>query len=161
MHRLIQGDALTELRALPDNSIQTCVTSPPYYGLRDYDAAGQIGLEETPAIYVDKIVEVLREVRRVLRDDGTLWLILGDSYASTGRSDRKQSPGVGATQAMTAPGRHVIWKSGGGSNFSWQLPGGVKPKDLMGIPWCVAFALRGDGWYLRQDIIWHKPNPMP
>ena len=158
---LLQGDCLQQLATLPAASVQCCVTSPPYWGLRDYGTAGQLGLEATPDEYVANMVAVFREVRRVLRDDGTLWLNLGDSYASTGRSDRQESPGVGATQAMAAPGRKVIWKAGGGSNFSWELPGGLKPKDLVGIPWRVAFALQADGWWLRQDIIWHKPNPMP
>ena len=106
----------------------------------------------------------MREVRRVLRDDGTCWLNLGDSYASTGRSDRKESPGVGAKQEMKAPGRTLRWQAGGGSNFSWSIPSFgtfLKPKDLVGIPWRVAFALQADGWWLRSDIIWAKPNPMP
>ena len=158
---LLQGDCLQQLATRPAASVQCCVTSPPYWGLRDYGTPGQLGLEATPDEYVANMVAVFREVRRVLRDDGTLWLNLGDSYASTGRSDRQESPGVGATQAMAAPGRKVIWKAGGGSNFSWELPGGLKPKDLVGIPWRVAFALQADGWWLRQDIIWHKPNPMP
>lgn len=96
-----------------------------------------------------------------MRKDGSIWCNLGDSYASTGRSDRKESPGVGAIQAMKKPGRDIRWKAGGGSNFSWTLPGGQKPKDLIGIPWRVALALQADGWWLRSDIIWSKPNPMP
>jgi DNA modification methylase len=162
---ILVGDCIESMRGLPDQSVQTCVTSPPYFGLRDYGHDGQIGLEPTPAEYVAKLVEVFREVRRVLRDDGTLWLNLGDSYASSGRTDRKESPGVGAKQEMKAPGRKLIWEAGGGHNFSWFIPDGnggkIKPKDLIGIPWRVAFALQADGWYLRQDIIWHKPNPMP
>ena len=157
-------DCLSGLRTLPDGFANTCVTSPPYYGLRDYGHDGQIGLEETPEAYVAKLVEVFREVRRVLRDDGTLWLNLGDSYASSGRSAHKESPGVGAKQEMKAPGRKLQWEAGGGHNFSWFIPSfntRIKPKDLIGIPWRVAFALQADGWYLRQDIIWHKPNPMP
>jgi DNA modification methylase len=131
-HSILQGDCLSVLRTLSDQSVHCCVTSPPYFGLRDYGVAGQIGLEETPDEYVAKLVEVFREVRRVLRDDGTLWLNLGDSYAgSRGNA--------------------------GGKNRGE----GIKPKDLIGIPWRVAFALQADGWYLRQDIIWHKPNPMP
>jgi site-specific DNA-methyltransferase (adenine-specific) len=162
---ILVGDCIKSMRGLPDQSVHTCVTSPPYFGLRDYGHDGQIGLEPTPDEFVTKLVEVFREVRRVLRDDGTLWLNLGDSYASSGRTDRKESPGVGAKQEMKAPGRKLIWEAGGGHNFSWFIPDGnggkIKPKDLMGIPWRVAFALQSDGWYLRQDIIWHKPNPMP
>lgn len=138
---------------MADQSVQTCVTSPPYYGLRDYGHDGQIGLEETPEAYVVRLVEVFREVRRVLRDDGTLWLNLGDSYARSGGTDRKiSSTGkVGNTLKTLEllPCRKQT------------PPIGVKEKDLLGIPWMVAFALRADGWYLRQDIIWHKPNPMP
>jgi len=124
---------------------QTCITSPPYFGLRDYGHPGQIGLEPSPAEFVAHLVEVFREVRRVLRDDGTLWLNLGDSYAGSGK--------------------------GGGGSFESERRGwskrndgalhDLKHKDLIGIPWRVAFALQADGWYLRQDIIWHKPNPMP
>lgn len=114
---VLNMDVLEGLRTLPDNSVNCCVTSPPYWGLRDYGHQGQIGLEDTPQEYVTRMVEVFREVRRVLRDDGTLWLNLGDSY--------------------------------------------YKQKELLGIPWKVAFGLQEDGWFLRQDIIWHKPNPMP
>lgn len=115
--RIFVGDALTRLAELPHGSVQTCVTSPPYWGLRDYGHEGQMGLEPTPDEYVANMVRLFREVRRVLSDDGTLWLNLGDTYASG--------------------------------------------KQLVGIPWRVAFALQADGWWLRQDIIWHKPNPMP
>lgn len=117
MDNILQGDALTVLKTLPERSVQMCVTSPPYFGLRNYGVEGQIGMEETPELFVQRLVEVFREVRRVLKDDGTLWLNLGDSYG--------------------------------------------KQKQILGIPWRVAFALQADGWYLRQDIIWHKPNPMP
>ena len=144
---VIVGDCIESMRGMDAASIDCCVTSPPYYGLRDYGHEGQIGLEETPDAYVAKLVEVFREVRRVLRDDGTLWLNLGDSYAS----DTKGSGGPSAKQLSNA-----------GSRFEpRRFKHGVKPKDLVGIPWMVAFALRADGWYLRQDIIWHKPNPMP
>lgn len=140
-------DCLQGLRELPDCSVNCCVTSPPYYGLRDYGVDGQIGLEETPEAYVEKMVAVFREVRRVLKDDGTLWLNLGDSYAS----NTKGSGGPSSKQDSNA-----------GSIYNpRKFNHGVKEKDLMGIPWMVAFALRADGWYLRQDIIWHKPNPMP
>lgn len=152
------------MRGLPDQSVHTCVTSPPYFGLRDYGHDGQIGLEPTPDEFVAKLVEVFREVRRVLRDDGTLWLNLGDSYASMNRSGRKESPGVGAKQEIKPIRTAVKWNAGDGSKFQWRIPAfdtEIKPKDLMGIPWRVAFALQADGWYLRQDIIWHKPNPMP
>ena len=154
-HRIIQGDCIEGLRTLPDASVHCCVTSPPYWGLRDYGHDGQIGLESTPEAYVARMVEVFREVRRVLRDDGTCWVNLGDSYASQGgahggRGDNQS--GVGAKRVHDA---------GGGDKSSRVAPGGLKPKDLVGIPWRVAFALQADGWYLRQDIIWHKPNPMP
>ena len=218
MWTILQGDA----RRIPlgDETVQCVVTSPPFWGLRDYglppsvwggeehehewgeqgvkgggshihgagsqqngqgqmeqheaiSAAstgqfcpcgawlGVLGLEPTPELYIEHMVEIFREVRRVLRKDGTVWMNLGDSYASTGRSDRKESPGVGATQVMKKPGRDIRWKAGGGSNFSWSLPGGQKPKDLIGIPWRVALALQADGWWLRSDIIWDKANPMP
>ena len=144
-------DCLRALRRMPPNSVHCCVTSPPYFGLRDYGQDGQIGLEETPEAFVTKLVEVFREVRRVLRDDGTLWLNLGDSYnAYNGNRDR----GCGANSR-----HHEIMPSlPSGSGLA--VPS-LKTKDLIGIPWMVAFALRADGWYLRQDIIWHKPNPMP
>jgi DNA modification methylase len=149
--QIIQGDCRDVLKTLPDASVNCCVTSPPYWGLRDYGCDGQLGLERTPEEYVAKMVEVFRDVRRVLRDDGTLWLNLGDSYA-TGAGNVGERPGGGAQGdnwqgAMTSPNRMPIH--------------GLKPKDLVGIPWRVAFALQADGWYLRQDIIWHKPNPMP
>ncbi|MCB8880095.1 site-specific DNA-methyltransferase [Acidisoma cellulosilytica] len=134
--------------ALPSASVHCCVTSPPYYGLRDYGMDGQIGLEVTPEAYVAEMVAVFREVRRVLRDDGTLWLNIGDSYAGTPGGYQGKS-GQRASRTFTAR----IDKAKGGE--------GLKPKDLIGIPWMLAFALRADGWYLRSDIIWHKPNPMP
>ncbi len=147
---LINADCLIALRSLPAKSVQCCVTSPPYYALRDYGVPGQIGLEETPAAFVAKMVDVLGEVWRVLRDDGTCWVNLGDSYAGGGRGG---NPG-------TSP--HVKQKSNRGSvRGPMPIPAGLKPKDLIGIPWRVAFALQADGWYLRSDIIWHKPNMMP
>lgn len=144
-------DCLAGLRTLPDRSANCCVTSPPYYGLRDYGVPGQLGLERTPAEYVGKLVEIFQEVRRVLRDDGTLWLNLGDCYnaynANRGTKSRYAGPR---------------------SKYEYSFPAGyglaaksLKQKDLMGIPWRVAFALQADGWYLRSDIIWHKPNAMP
>lgn len=123
------GDAVEQLRILEPESVQTCVTSPPYFNLRDYGTPGQIGTESTPEEYVHRLTQVFREVRHVLRPNGTLWINIGDSYASSNRKN-------------------------GGLNR-------IKPKDLIGIPWMLAFALRADGWYLRQDIIWHKPNCMP
>lgn len=148
--RIIVGDCRDVLRTLPEASVQCCVTSPPYFGLRDYGHDGQIGLEQTPEAFVAELVAVFREVRRVLRDDGTLWLNIGDSYAAN-RSyqvpSTKGGPKHGSSQAAGGKGSAV--------------PDGLKPKDLIGIPWRVAFALQTDGWYLRQDIIWAKPNPMP
>lgn len=151
---LMLGDCLERLRDIPDNSIQSCITSPPYWGLRDYGVDGQIGLEKTPEEYVSKMVEIFKEVRRVLKDDGTLWLNLGDSYFGGGNNrgniktlSEKQLSNHGSNGRVAGKIKwcHDILKS----------------KDLVGIPWRVAFALQSDGWYLRQDIIWHKPNPMP
>lgn len=143
------------MRALPDRSVQTCVTSPPYFGLRDYGVEGQLGLEPTPTEFVTAMVEVFREVRRVLRDDGTLWLNLGDSYAGSGAGQKGSDQG----RQHGAVGSREAWKSDAHKRHN--PPNGLKQKDLIGIPWRVAFALQEDGWYLRQDIIWHKPNPMP
>lgn len=147
---LLFGDALNTLKTLSNDSIQCCITSPPYFGLRDYGHAGQIGLEETPEEYVTKLVSVFREVRRVLKDDGTFWLNLGDSYASTK---------VGNTNGTA--GRVKQKKGVNDDTRKRTIPNGLKHKDLIGIPWRVALALQADGWYLRQDIIWAKPNPMP
>ena len=146
-----QGDAVEQLRTLKDGSVHCCVTSPPYYGLRDYGVDGQIGLEKTPEEYVQKIVEVFREVKRVLRDDGTLWLNLGDSYWAN-RAENGEMGGLGKTAKA---GREQQGRAGCGIHPE------IKSKDMIGIPWMVAFALRADGWYLRSDIIWSKPNPMP
>jgi DNA modification methylase len=151
--RILQGNSLDVLRSLPDESVHCCVTSPPYWGLRDYGVAGQLGLEKTPEEYVSAMVAVFAEVRRVLRADGTAWVNLGDSYAATGKSGGGSQ---GARWEM-AGADHVGPRGG-----KWRpAPEGLKPKDLVGIPWMVAFALRADGWYLRSDIIWSKPNPMP
>ena len=149
---VLQGDNRASLASMPERSVRCCVTSPPYFGLRDYGHDGQIGLEPTPAEYVAKMVAVFREVRRVLRDDGTLWLNLGDSYAANGVSGLSIK-GESSTLAGPANVAHTAQRK--------MVPDGLKPKDLVGIPWRVAFALQADGWYLRSDIIWHKPNPMP
>lgn len=148
------GDCLEVMRGMADESVQTCITSPPYFGLRDYGVDGQIGLEATPGEFVGRLVEVFREVRRLLRDDGTLWLNLGDSYAS------KPNGSIGATGLQGGLSPHVSVRQAH-ARRSARIPEGLKHKDLMGIPWRVAFALQDDGWYLRQDIIWSKPNPMP
>ncbi len=158
--RVIIGDCLDSLRALPDGAVQCCVTSPPYYGLRDYGMAGQIGLEESPDAYVARLVEVFREVRRVLRDDGVLWLNLGDSYAANGTSGlHTQSDSSTLGPARDGLPGNQNWKAGTARKKA--VPTGTKPKDLLMIPAQVALALRADGWWLRADIIWHKPNPMP
>lgn len=151
-YELICGDCVSVLGGIGSGLFDCCVTSPPYFGLRDYGVDGQIGLESTPEMFVLRLVEVFREVRRVLRDDGTLWLNLGDSYATGTNAERQQSknPGVGAN---CFEAQNSVPRVG--------TPIGLKTKDLIGIPWRVAFALQADGWYLRQDIIWHKPNPMP
>ena len=146
MIKILQGNCLDKLKELPDQSINTCITSPPYWGLRDYGEGEQLGMEDTPEEFVSNLVEVFREVKRVLRDDGTVWLNLGDSYSSGGRTTTtNQSLRGDKDYGVTRP----------------KPSKGIKPKDLIGIPWRVAFALQQDGWYLRQDIIWHKPNPMP
>lgn len=153
--QVLIGDCRETLKTISPASVQCCITSPPYFGLRNYGHADQIGQEKSPEDFVAALVVVFREVWRVLRDDGTLWLNLGDSYAATGgahngRSDNQ--PGVGAREAHN---------NGSGDNGKRRAPNGLKPKDLIGIPWMVAFALRADGWYLRSDIIWAKPNCMP
>jgi DNA modification methylase len=153
MNRIEFGDCRETMRRWADEGIkvQTCVTSPPYFGLRDYGHAGQLGLEQTPEQYVAAMVDVFRCVRDVLADDGTLWLNIGDSYA---RPLAKGGSGPG--------GKNREWYGDNYGNAGGAgVPDGLKPKDLIGIPWMLAFALRADGWYLRQDIIWHKPNPMP
>lgn len=175
---ILEGDCLEKLKELPDGIVDCCVTSPPYYGLRDYGTGTwvggdpncnheeakysicprcgavredmQIGLEDTPEEYVEKLVSVFREVRRVLKDDGTLWLNIGDSYSGSGRGPAGNLDKVNDPRNMT-----------NSQSNKPIVPFGCKPKDLIGIPWMLAFALRNDGWYLRQDIIWAKPNPMP
>jgi DNA modification methylase len=158
-YKILLGDCRETLKTLPEKCVDTVVTSPPYFGLRDYNNPNQIGQEQQPEDFVNELVNVFREVRRVLKDEGTVWLNLGDSYAGSGKNrngdgsinekgiDGKQGTSLGTVQGNLKPLKaHEI---------------GLKPKDLIGIPWMVAFALRADGWYLRQDIIWSKPNPMP
>jgi DNA modification methylase len=156
--QILTGDCRQVLGTLPDESVHCVVTSPPYFGLRDYGVAGQIGLEETPAAFVAEMVAVFRDVRRVLRADGTLWLNLGDSYAGS----------WGAQGQRLSSADDPSWKGSRIRNHAKKARGagtireaGLKPKDLIGVPWRVAFALQADGWWLRQDIIWAKPNPMP
>jgi DNA modification methylase len=160
-HRILQGDCVESLRTLPDASVHCCVTSPPYWGLRDYGHDGQIGLEPTPEAYVARMVEVFREVRRVLREDGTCWVNLGDSYASGGGQASPHRDSCGGIGKKGTRGTQPYHSAGGGFERPASIAGAIKPKDLVGIPWRVAFALQADGWWLRQDIIWHKPNPMP
>lgn len=157
---IYQGDSLTILKTLPDESVDCCVTSPPYWGLRDYGVKGQLGLEKTPEEYIAKMVEVFREVRRVLKVAGTLWLNIGDSHwGGKGRSSQAWSTEHSDRGVIQGPQHQICGK--GQTQPSDGKHEVIKPKDLVGIPWMLAFALRGDGWYLRQDIIWHKPNPMP
>ncbi len=148
VNKIYNGNCLEVLKTFPDNSIDCCITSPPYYGLRDYGMIKQIGLEETPELYIEKLVQVFTEVKRVLKPEGTLWLNLGDSYCTT----PKGNIGTGLNGLRFGANEPTYNKS--------KLQG-LKNKDLIGIPWMAAFALRSDGWYLRQDIIWSKPNPMP
>ncbi|MCC6735369.1 MAG: site-specific DNA-methyltransferase [Bauldia sp.] len=142
---IIQADALSALRQLPDSSVQCIVTSPPYWGLRDYNIPGQIGHEPTLPAFIERLRAVFAEARRVLRDDGVLWLNIGDGYTSGNRGWRAPDKKNRARAMETRPA----------------TPAGLKPKDLLGIPWRLAFALQDDGWYLRADIIWNKPNAMP
>jgi DNA modification methylase len=151
MIRTIIGDCRTILPTLPAESVHCVVTSPPYWGLRDYGVAGQIGLEPTYEAFIAEMVAVFREVRRVLRKDGTLWLNLGDSYVSGGGTGHQGKHGERYNRTHT---QRALLKA-------VPVSSGLKPKDLCGIPWRVAFALQSDGWWLRQDIIWSKPNPMP
>jgi DNA modification methylase len=165
MQQILLGDCIEQLKTLESESIQTCITSPPYWGLRDYGMDGQLGQEDTPEEFVANLVNVFREVRRVLKDDGTLWLNLGDSYAgSWGNQGRTETRGT-----QRAVNGEMMQNLSGYGNLEKKTNTGswvnkhpiLKPKDLIGIPWRVAFALQADGWYLRQDIIWNKPNPMP
>jgi DNA modification methylase len=159
--QILVGNALTKLKELPSEVAQTCVTSPPYWGLRDYGVEGQLGLETTPEEYVERLVEIMREVRRVLRPDGTLWLNLADSYTGSGTSQPHRDCSGGLGGGRDHGTREVQGSSISSAGIARIIPQGFKPKDLVGIPWRVAFALQADGWYLRSDIIWAKPNPMP
>jgi len=153
VNKIICGNCLDVMKTFPDESIHCCITSPPYWGLRNYNCDGQLGLEKTPEEYVKKMVEVFGEVKRVLRKDGTLWLNLGSNYAGSGGAHKEHHANPGLSKSFerdgvshdTSPSRNVKFKS----------------KDLVPIPWMVAMALQADGWWLRQDIIWSKPNPMP
>ena len=154
-HELLLGDVIEVLRTLPNESVNCCVTSPPYWGLRDYGIKGQLGLEQTPEEYVTKIVAVFREIKRVLRKDGTVWLNLGDSYAhpNTGGNGATGGRGKSTLQSSMPPINTTPTKK--------YMPKSLKPKDLIGIPWRVAFTLQEDGWWLRSEIIWEKPNCLP
>ena len=148
---ILIGDCLSKLKEVPSESVQTCVTSPPYWGLRDYDDSGQLGQEDHPEQFVSKLTEIFEEVRRVLKDDGTLWLNIGDTYfgAKGGHYDKNSitnsTTGIEYRQKRAAPPKHAYLKDG----------------DLSGVPWMFAVEMQKHGWYLKQDIIWHKPNPMP
>lgn len=153
---IICADVLQGLAALPDGVADCCVTSPPYWGLRDYGVSGQLGLEPTPQEYVDRMVAVFREVRRVLRDDGALWLNIGDSYIT------QRGGGVGGNSTLNG-GRHAPaeYRKAQARRRRDTAATGLRHKDLAGVPWRLAFALQADGWLLRSDIVWHKPNAMP
>ena len=142
---ILEGDSLNVLRLIPSNSVQCAITSPPYWGLRDYNINGQIGLEPSLQEFINRLVAIFNELKRVLREDGTLWLNIGDGYTSGNRGYRAEDKKYPARAMTIRP----------------NTPEGLKPKDLQGIPWRLAFALQDDGWYLRSDIIWNKPNAMP
>ncbi|MGN7478980.1 DNA-methyltransferase [Solibacillus silvestris] len=152
LNKIYQGHCLEVLKTLSGESINTVVTSPPYWGLRDYGMDEQIGLENSVEEYVSALVDVFREIKRILKDDGTVWLNLGDAYAGSGKGAWSQKDKQ----------KHVYVPNPNGQETKINnVPNGLKPKDLIGLPWRVAFALQADGWYLRQDIIWNKPNAMP
>lgn len=144
-YEIVLGDCLKNMKKFNDSQFQACITSPPYWGLRDYEKDGQIGAESTVENYIKRLVLVFREVKRLLKDDGTLWLNIGDAYTSGGRTWRDTD--------KKNPARAMSYRP--------QTPKGLKPKDLIGLPWRLAFALQADGWYLRSDIIWYKPNCQP
>ena len=152
LNKIYNGDAAEVLATLPDDSIDCCVTSPPYFGLRDYGVSGQIGLEDTPKEYIDRLLNVFSQVHRVLKPGGTFWLNISDSYAGSGHGYLSEIKGKQATNRGT-----LFFEN----RPPTPVPTGLKQKDLIGIPWMLAFALRANGWYLRQEIIWHKLNPMP
>ena len=154
MNVILQGDALAVLKNFASDSVDCCITSPPYYQLRDYGVEGQIGLEATVGEYIEKLVEVFREVRRLLKPDGTLWVNIADSYAGSGKGWKEKPEDIEKHLQKSNKG----WIE---SNLPPTRAKNVKPKDMLGIPWLLALALRNDGWYLRQDIIWNKPNCMP
>jgi len=151
-YKIHRGDVIDQLAKMTEKSVHCVVTSPPYWGLRDYQVDGQIGLEATPKLFIDKMVGVFRVVKRVLRDDGTCFINLGDVYAHNGPCGGGSPVGDSKMRETDASKQRAM---------GYRVPQGLKPKDLCGIPWRVALALQADGWYLRQDIIWHKPNPMP
>ncbi|WP_214072581.1 site-specific DNA-methyltransferase [Mucilaginibacter sp. dw_454] len=156
VNQIYHSDCLTGLRSLPDDFVQCCITSPPYWRLRDYGVAGQLGSEDTPEEYIKALTEIFSEVKRVLKPEGTLWLNLGDAYWGSGKA--------GKNSAYQAKHREFGKSSKNIARFGQPTTGKhaeIKNKDLIGLPWMVAFALRKQGWYLRQDIIWHKPNHMP
>ncbi len=152
MNRILFGDAVEKLKTLADESVNMCVTSPPYYGLRDYGEEKQIGIEQTPDEYIARLIKVFDEVYRVLKKDGTLWLNIGDSYAGSGKGPMTLAKG-GKNENVFDMDNRIY-----GVPKKWS---GIKPKDLIGIPWLLAFALRERGWYLRSDVIWHKKNCLP
>ena len=154
INKIYNSDCLEGLKLLPDELVDCCVTSPPYFNLRDYGCDGQIGLENTPEEYISKLVDVFREVKRVLKNDGTLWVNIGDCFAGSMKGGANYPDNTKNYKQGTNKG--ALGKSSIVKKYSK-----YKNKDLIGIPWMLAFALRSDGWYLRQDIIWHKPNPMP
>jgi len=151
LNRIHNLNCIEGLKLLPDNCVDCCVTSPPYFGLRDYGTEEQIGMEQTPDEFVDKLLQVFTEVKRVLKPEGTLWLNLGDSYNG-------YQANVTRGGKLSGQNQHARQFKESGYGLAVK---NLKPKDLIGVPWMVAFALRANGWYLRQDIIWHKPNPMP
>lgn len=153
--KIINMDAIIGLQQIQSDTIDCCITSPPYYGLRDYGCEGQIGLEQTPDEYINRLVDVFREVRRALKPNGTLWIVIGDSYAGSGKGAATYPESVKNSKQGTNKGM-----VGAALPRTARTPE-LKNKDLIGVPWMLAFALRADGWFLRQDIIWHKPNPMP
>lgn len=156
LNQIIQGNSLNIIENLPEKSINTCITSPPYWGLRDYGSNDQLGMEKTPEEFISNLVDVFREVKRVLKDDGTLWVNIGDSYAGywgDKKAKEENRPSLADKKGFSMNSKPNFHEAFSGNS--------IKPKDLVGIPWMLAFALRADGWYLRQDIIWSKPNCMP